>query len=370
MSASRILLPAVVLALMAQPLSAQVKVQPRVQSTSAPASASASQPAGPPTSIELRLSPLADLVLYVHTLAERQVVDAPSNLASAMSAARAISVATDNDPVVWGAIEGWLGACETAAELRQAMSELPEPYPIKRTPGRSVNLREPAVAWAAALEKAEPWFQRELWPARKKTLLDQKATLAAILGPMEAECLKAIFADFQMIDPHVVVPVYLVLDAPEPGAMTYRGPDKKAACYVGLSGAPSALWSEIVLHESIHAIETAVRGQSATKMLRQRLTMARVPAMTIREVQHALIFVEAGEVVRRYINGRHLHFGDAQGTYALMSEEAQYVREPWTEYLDGKLTLDETLKRIVHKCQPLLPPLPAPAPASAPASDN
>jgi hypothetical protein len=67
----------------------------------------------------------------------------------------------------------------------------------------------------------------------------------------------------------------------------------------------------------------------------------------LRDVPHTLMFVHAGETVRRNIDADHRHYGDVSGYYAKVPRATNAVRGPWIDYLDGKTSRDEALERIV-----------------------
>jgi hypothetical protein len=109
---------------------------------------------------------------------------------------------------------------------------------------------------------------------------------------------------------------------------------------------------ETVLHECIHALDISTQSQpTALQVLRKDLQAAGLAPRSemMRSVPHTLMFVQAGETVRRLLNPEHKHYGDVAGYYAKVPEAVAAVREPWTAYLDEKLTRDAAIKQIVEK---------------------
>ena len=131
--------------------------------------------------------------------------------------------------------------------------------------------------------------------------------------------------------------------------------EEGAGCYVHVRasfGSASQL-VETILHEATHALDVA--GESdVLDQLRERLERAGIDRTDRlwRDVPHALIFVEAGEVVRRVVDPEHVHYGEAAGAYARIGEAGAVVRRVWTAHLDGEIELESALERIVAEVKP------------------
>lgn len=64
------------------------------------------------------------------------------------------------------------------------------------------------------------------------------------------------------------------------------------------------------------------------------------------------MFVQAEETVRRLFNPDHVAYGDATDLYQRTGATAVVEREIWPRHLDGELSLDEALRRIVESVVP------------------
>jgi hypothetical protein len=64
------------------------------------------------------------------------------------------------------------------------------------------------------------------------------------------------------------------------------------------------------------------------------------------------MFVQAAETMRRIYNPDHVAYGEATGLYERLGEVAVVEREVWPRHLDGELTRDEALRRIVEELDP------------------
>jgi hypothetical protein len=296
----------------------------------------------------VRINPFVDL----HYLVRKHVNatgDAPTftGFAAAVAAAREVE-ATLGGPPMWGLIEGTLGECSSAAEAHDRCVELPETF--RSRTGRTVELRSAALRLVAAYAPCEPAFLAEIWPRHRTRLEQAHKRIAADLLPHEAACFAYMLDCLAMQDPHRSVPVYLVAEAPDPGGFThrYRG---GGVCFVGLEQNDGTLLYEMILHEAIHALDIATEGQNtALQVLRQRLRAAGCDSRspTYRDVPHTLMFVQAGETIRRQLDPAHRHYGDVAGYYAKVPAAAAAVRPNWEAYLHEKLPRERALEQIVQ----------------------
>lgn len=304
----------------------------------------------PESRIEFRVSPVLDLHLSLRRAAAGQPVDpsldqlagwqaaldAARNLESALGGARG-----------WQQIEGNLADRSDAGEVAEAFAELPESLTFG---GQARALREPAVAYARAMQAVEPAFLAGAWPVHEAAIERARADLASNLEPNAGPCLRHVIESLGMTDPGVTIPVYLVRAAPDPGASTVLTRDGRGVCFVGVDGASGSMLAEIVLHETVHALDVATRDQDhALNALRRRLEAAGVDRRRPlwRDTWHTLMFIQAGETIRRIVDPAHAHYGDAAGYYAGVQRVTDAARTPWLEYLDGRLSVDQSLDRIV-----------------------
>jgi hypothetical protein len=154
-----------------------------------------------------------------------------------------------------------------------------------------------------------------------------------------------------MQDLHLEIPVYLVAEAPFPQAVTHRRRGGGGICFVGLSELKGLLLCETVLHEATHALDVATRDSGSVLVdLQERLRTAGFGPGTpaYRDVPHTVIFVQAGETVRRLLDSAHRHYGEVCGYYAKVPAAAEAVRAWWPPYLDGAIGHAEVVERIVQ----------------------
>jgi len=309
---------------------------------------SATQPATRSTHLDLRINPLVDMHYFVRRHSgESTPLPAVEGLSEAVELVRAFEAALAT-PAAWGLIEDNFTRCRTAAEALRVCQKLPERRRLRS--GRTIAIRQPVVELLRAYARLEPAFQKVVWPQHKTALEAAHRRLHQELVPRQVACFDYILEHLGMQDPRLVIPVYLVAEAPYPGGFTHRRRGRGGVCFVGLEHAGGSLLLEVVLHEASHALDIATLAQdTAFQRLRAGLQQAgHGPRSRIyRDVPHTLLFYQAAETVRRLLIPGHKHYGDAIGYYAKVPRAIQAVRPAWDDYLDGKMARDAALERIL-----------------------
>jgi hypothetical protein len=304
------------------------------------------------TGLELRIDPLVDLYFFVRAqAADRGAAPVPGH-DEAVAAARAIQQ-TMGGWGGWGPLDSQVFVAADAEALRQGFAELPEPY---RRRGRQISIRDDAVRLAAALIELVPSFEETLWPVHK-TMLDARVSfLESTLMPTHREALAFMMESLGIADPETTVPVFLVTRTNPPGAMTYYLRGGAPACVVDVTASGGDdLLLETVLHETSHTLDMASKEtDSAFATLRNLLAERGLSRddSAFHTVPHTLMFVQAEETMRRLYNPEHVAYGDATDLYQRTGVAATVQRDIWPRYLDGELTRDEALRRIVETLDP------------------
>ncbi len=224
--------------------------------------------------------------------------------------------------------------------------------------GGTIPIRGPGQAMAAAMTAAWPSFRDQEWPRRKERIDEVRDRLNEEFMPKHREALRSMLDSLGIEDPHLQVPVHLVLETHPPGATTYRSRSGPIAVMsieaLLLNGAFSDL-EETILHETCHALDGASRGETdAFTVLRHMLAEAGVsdrdPKMS--EVPHLVMFAQAENTMRRIYDPEHVAYGDTQRgdiapLYQRSGRPADVVRRHWSDFLDGEITREEALTRIV-----------------------
>ena len=107
------------------------------------------------------------------------------------------------------------------------------------------------------------------------------------------------------------------------------------------SKAPGNAGDQIVFHEAMHQWDDAMAARV------EKLAKANNLPMPKDALLHALIFYTAGEAVQSIVPG-HKRYADVAGVWERgMTAEKALLDQHWKPYLDGKITLDEALLRLL-----------------------
>jgi hypothetical protein len=296
--------------------------------------------------LELKLSPVLDLHHWVRALLEEKGPLPPhAGLEAAVAAARALEQDLGGS-FFWGFVEGAWAEASTAAELKTAADGLPPS--LKMRDGRTVAIRDRALAVASAYAAFEPVFLAEVWPAHRKAAEEAKARLSGSLAGKQ----EAVFADLVkgLGAPQLTgsVPVVVTAEGPWPGAVTHRKKGGGAVIFLAADAAQGTQLVEILLHESTHAIDLAAGESSVLAELRKKL--GEIPGASPKEIHdfvHTVMFVQSAATVRRVLAPEHEDYGDVNGYYPKVPRATAAVVPAWRAYTAGEITRDEAVKRIV-----------------------
>lgn len=325
----------------------------------APSAARQDDPA-PSTGIDLRIDPLADLIGFARHLAERPANDDPPQLATAVDAVRNLNRGFGRSGfLAFGIIDCQLLPGDGVAAFAARLAQLPEE--ISLPGGAKAPVRVEAVRFGVALVQAEPWFLEEVWPDHRAELERTRARIDAAFVPHETACFDYMLQSLGIADPHVDIPLFLVRHAAWPGAYTYSDREDGAFCVVASDEQPDTRLFETMLHESTHALDVLADHRSGDAVdasvfarLRAGLEARALSAADrrFRDVPHTLMFVQAGETIRRLVDPDHVHYGDAAAYYPKVEPIAKVEREEWGRFLDGEISRDEALRRILDRLVP------------------
>ncbi len=304
------------------------------------------------THLELQIEPLVDLYFFVRAQAADVDATPQPGYEEAVDAARAIQDQMGSFGG-WGPLDSHVFIVADPGEMVQRFSELAEPYERR---GRTLSIRDDAVRLATALGERLPSFTAELWPAREAELNARISYLESAFIPKHREALAFMMDSLGIADPGLTIPMFLVTQTNPPGAMTYylRGGKPVSVLDVTVGGTDDLLL-ETLLHEATHTLDRASKDStSAFDTLRKLLVERGVAAGTdaYHDIPHTLMFVQAGETMRRLYNPEHVAYGDATDLYERSGNAAVVEREVWPRYLDGDLGREEALGQIVESLYP------------------
>lgn len=308
----------------------------------------------PPPRLVFRTSPALDLYHWVRALGSaRPPVEPEEPLAEAVQAARELHLQLESF-LNFGLIDGRLGDCRSVREIQERLAELPESWarPLPGGSTREVPLRALATRLARSLAAVEEHWLEQVWPAHEERLAARREQLEAQLGGERGGALyRELCTRMRMQARELCVPVVLVSRAPWPGAVTFRDAQGAGICIVGIEGLSESLLAEVVVHESIHALDLATADQETLLMaLRRALEKAGLDprGRRVQDSAHALFFVFAEELVRRRLDPEHVAYGEREGVYARLDAPVEATRALVRELLDGALATDDFLAALVE----------------------
>jgi hypothetical protein len=219
-------------------------------------------------------------------------------------------------------------------------------------------LRATAVQYAGKLAGSAAPIDEGTRGLRKRMLGTATARLRERLGALGDVALEQLMSDLQMRDPRVVVPVYPFVGLRDEHAIV-RSSNGADSCLVAVGELTDAQELHVVLHLATNALDLATRDQnSVLSKLRGRLgeRASRWPSRV-----QALISAEAEAVMLRVFgedarDARNVHgWGDEdylqvdsiwRESSTDLGRTYAAVRDAWTRYLAGELTLEQALEAI------------------------
>lgn len=196
-------------------------------------------------------------------------------------------------------------------------------------------------ALAAVLDRAAPLYRRAWWTKHREANRAWVATEQALLARYGAQVLAYITGKYQEPWTPGGYPVNVTAFSNWAGA--YSTDD---ALLVLSSMSPNNAGDqgfEIIFHEAMHQWDEAIVARL------DRLAKANQTPPIGAGITHAMIFYTAGEAVKAAVPG-HQRYADVSGVWNRgMTEQKALLERDWQPYLDGKISLDEALLRLLRK---------------------
>ena len=250
----------------------------------------------------------------------------------------------------WPSMDAALSKCKNISEVTDALSQVPETTTTRQ--GKTIRVREAAIRYAKVLVALQPAYSKSVGSQHETLAAETMARLTKTFNPKKLECFSYLRNNLGLPDTQAAVPVYLVAEAPWPGAFTFWDSSKKGNVVVSIETNPGSMLFETLLHEGIHALDLEARGDSnVLEEIRTRLKKAGLAENDIAVVQgpHLLVFIQAGETTRRLLDPAHQHYGDVKGLYKYEALQplVNVARPIWLDHLDNKISREEAVNRIV-----------------------
>lgn len=304
------------------------------------ASAPATKPAA--SALNLQSNSLVDLHFYVRSLNENSPTTISPPYLSAVAAAARSCEEQLQGVTNWAILEAQLSTLETATAFVELSHNLPQEMTTRR--GDRIPIRAAALPYAEALAAVEPQFLTQTWPAHRNAIERARQTWQTLVGEKESDCLADIRRAFGMRDSALQIPIYLVMLAPRPHAVTLRrrgGP----ACFVSCTEFQGTQFVEAVLHEAIHALET-VTDDPDQVLSRLRARLVGADPQVLRDLPHTLMFAQAAATVSKRIDPKHIPYGESSSYYRRVAPVGEPAAAIWKAHLGGDKSLSETLDTL------------------------
>lgn len=318
-----------------------------VLATPMPAPAIAPAPRGT-IQVEARIEPFLDLWFLVRARAA-DGESPPDMLRAAVEATSYLHTDLQN-PLAWAPVEARLAHAKSVADARAVFAQLPDAY----TPatGGSVELKKRALAIVDALAQAEASYLETEWPARKARIEGARKLLDETFFERQPDVFAHHAKRIGCEELDLRVPCVLVLEMPEPGAVTHRA-QGGAISFVGVEGLTSSQLCEVVLHEATHAIDVAVQGDVFDD-LRAALEKAGIKRsdQRWRDAPHTLMFAASAATVRLQLDPEHVDYGEISRYYSKVGPVAEPVRSAWKAFDAGEIDRAQAVARIVKDLAP------------------
>lgn len=293
--------------------------------------------------LELKVKPFPDLYFYVYKLA--LATDKQTNvegLGPAIEAARRL-------PFSLTPVELIAFRTENAADAAKAFAQVAETYKMKS--GEVVPFREKGVRFGQSLVDVEKHFMDKVWPQHKLLLDKALAHVEQTLLPKEQQCFDYLTRHLGMETAEQVVPMYLVAEMPWPGGFTMWGKDAtRGVSVISVTAHQGSALNTTILHEAIHALDLETKGKGNVLVeLQQRLLKAGFAAddAIVRNAPHLLVFIHSSETVRRHVDTSYQPYGEGVFSRPALQPIVKVELPNWIDYLDGKISRDEALNRMV-----------------------
>jgi hypothetical protein len=303
-------------------------------------------PAPAPDLLDIHVSPFVAMHSWVRHLAEgKGELPAVPGLPEAVAAVRELDSRLGGS-LAWGIVDGPLTQVGNAEGFARLAAELPESFAMRD--GRTIRLREGVIPLAAAYGKLEKPFLETVWPRHREAAERAASTLRRDLLPKAPALYADVAAHLGIPVPRGPFTVFLVAEAPFPGGVTYPVRGGGAVSLVAADAAEGSAWLEVVVHETLHAID--VGTDSVLDELRARLGKLN-PVPSPREIHdfvHTLMFVQAAGSVRKVIDPAHKDYGDVKGYYPKVPRATAVVVPAWRAYLAGEISREAAVTRIVE----------------------
>lgn len=251
-----------------------------------------------------------------------------------------------DDPVrakslYWRTLDAYVYSANSVSDLREFSESAPDMIggylPSKDAIALLVQALEPVVA-SKAVESDGP-FQ-----AVNVRLAFWKEQVAPKLTPILERAMTTLGAD----TPPARLQVLVLPAAGGREGMTVRAPGG-SRIVIGAGKYEGHDFSEVVIHEVLHALDTSAAEKGFLAELRTALKAAGRSTEDQERLPHAAIFALAAQLTREGLDAKHVDVGERHGAYSRGLESAyRTVVGPVTDLLSRKIDRNAAIAAIVN----------------------
>ena len=246
---------------------------------------------------------------------------------------------------IWYTMESHIAAATTPEALRGQLTNV---FPLAY---RAYNLKPTGQNIAEAILQSISAFEKRDWPAleaRRGQVIDPvlneqflphvEKLMTFLLTSLNAKPIFLIQLDFNMVDRYIGT-----------------GNDTNMVQGRYFNIVETARYSPLGVVETLVLLigriidmADASNRHGALLQLRERQEILRLPNPTL--FPRSVLYWTAGEAVKRYVDPAHVHVAETLKIYQrAMRPFLPALKEYWSPYLDGKLSLDEALNGMVRR---------------------
>ncbi len=297
-----------------------------------------------PREIRIRFPWQKFLILHsnLRSMAERGV-DPPEPFAAPVAAYRKHRMLVPGR-LIWYTMESYIANAVDAASLRGQLKVFPLEF-------RSYDLAPTGREVADAILQAEAAFDKEIWPKLGERYRSQvRPAVEEIFAGHREKLLQFLFTSLNaqplplhQLDIHLVDEYVLTgHDTREINGRYFSIAETQRFTPMGLVETVTMLLARII------ELEDRSNAHGALFRLRERQQALHLPNPAL--LPRAVLYWTAGEAVRRTIDPDHQHVAETLDIYnRAMRTFVPALREFWSPYLDGKMTLDEAIDGMVRR---------------------
>gem|GEM_PF-5522794 len=300
--------------------------------------------------VELRNSPVADTYSFLRSAVQQKTTLLPGPLATSaerleelqrrfpdqirLRDGTILTTAKEGREQIqnlyWRSLDAYVFGCDSLDDFARIPLRAPE------TIGGFMRTSEVMAAISALLREAVPSYSREMHAeaaiVRERQAqwdLGLKAKMPALIDrAAKALGLERVPASFEIL----IVPS---LGGRE--GLTIRS-GAGIRLVIGAEKHAGSSFAELVLHESVHVLDSVNPDSGFFFELREAIDEAERPSEDFYQLPHAATYVISSQLIREALNPKHVDIGETDGVYKRgLTKYVEESRQPVIDLLAGKI---------------------------------